>query len=222
MIQETWTAIDEYFKDRLIGIDDALDAALTNSEMSGLPAINVSPNQGKFLHLLAKIQGAKSILEIGTLGAYSTIWLARALPAGGQLVSLEADQKHADVAQQNVEHAGLADCVEIIQGPALDNLPNLINDKRAPFDFVFIDADKQNNPAYVNWALNMTRPGSIIIVDNVVRGGTLAEDHNDDAAVQGARSLFDLIENEPKLDATALQTVGIKGYDGLVIALVLD
>jgi predicted O-methyltransferase YrrM len=217
----TWTEVDEYFKDKLIGIDDALDAALTNSEMSGLPSINVAPNQGKLLHMLAKIQGAKSILEIGTLGGYSTIWLARALPESGHLVSLEFDQKHADVAQQNVEHAGLADRVEIIQGAALDTLPTLAKDKRAPFDLVFIDADKQNNPNYVEWALKLTRPGSIVIVDNVVRGGSLAETNSDDPNVQGARALFDLLENEPRLDATALQTVGIKGYDGLVIALVV-
>ena len=222
MNQETWTAVDEYVKEKLIGIDDALDAALTNSEMSDLPPISVAPNQGKFLNMLARIQGAKSILEIGTLGAYSTIWLAWALPDGGQLVSLEADQKHADVAQQNIEHAGLADRVEIMQGPALDTLPGLISDKRAPFDLVFIDADKQNNPAYVNWAMKMTRPGSLIIVDNVVRGGTIAETQSDDPDVQGAQALFDLIEQEPKLDATALQTVGVKGYDGLVIALVTE
>jgi predicted O-methyltransferase YrrM len=221
MNQDTWTEVDEYFKDKLIGIDDALDAALTNSEMSGLPPINVAPNQGKLLHLLAKVQGAKSVLEIGTLGGYSTIWLAWALPEGGQLVSLEYDEKHAEVSQQNIEHAGLADRVEIIQGAALDTLPTLVNDKRAPFDFVFIDADKQNNSNYVKWALKMTRPGSIVIVDNVVRGGTLAEANSDDPNVQGARALFDLLENEPRLDATALQTVGIKGYDGLVIALVV-
>lgn len=222
MSKDTWTAVDEYVKEKLIGIDDALDAALTNSEMSGLPAINVSPAQGKFLHLLAGIQGAKSILEIGTLGGYSTIWLTWAMPDGGQMVSLEYDKKHADVAQQNIEHAGLADRVEIIHGAALDTLPDLLNDKRAPFDFVFIDADKQNNPAYVTWALKMTRPGSIIIVDNVVRGGTLAETGSDDPNVQGARALFDLLENEPKLDATALQTVGIKGYDGFVVAVVTE
>jgi predicted O-methyltransferase YrrM len=222
MSNQTWTAVDEYVKEKLIGIDDALDAALTNSEMSNLPPINVSPAQGKFLHMLAKIQGAKSILEIGTLGGYSTIWLTWALPDGGQMVSLEYDQKHADVAQQNIEHAGLADRVEIMHGAALDTLPDLINDKRAPFDFVFIDADKQNNPAYVNWSMKLTRPGSIIIVDNVVRGGSLAETDSDDPSVQGARALFDLLDNEPKLDATALQTVGIKGYDGFVIALVTE
>jgi predicted O-methyltransferase YrrM len=222
MNKETWTAVDEYFKEKLIGIDDALDAALTNSEMSGLPAINVAPNQGKFLSMLAQIQCAKSILEIGTLGGYSTIWLTWGLADGGQLVSLEYDKNHADVAQQNIEHAGLADRVEIMQGAALDTLPSLISDSRAPFDIVFIDADKQNNPAYVNWAMKLTRPGSIIIVDNVVRNGTIAEAESNDPDVQGARALFDLIENEPKLDATALQTVGIKGYDGLVIALVTD
>jgi predicted O-methyltransferase YrrM len=222
MSKETWVAVDEYIKEKLIGIDDALDAALTNSEMSGLPAINVAPTQGKFLHLLAKISGARSILEIGTLGAYSTIWLARALPDGGQLVSLEYDKNHAEVAQQNIEHAGLADRVEIIQGAALDNLPSLVSDSRAPFDLVFVDADKQNNPAYVNWALKMTRPGSIIVVDNVVRRGTLAEADSTDPDVQGARGLFDMLENEPKLDATALQTVGIKGYDGFVLAVVTE
>jgi predicted O-methyltransferase YrrM len=222
MSKETWVAVDEYIKEKLIGIDDALDAALTNSEMSGLPAINVAPTQGKFLQLLARISGARSILEIGTLGAYSTIWLARALPDGGQLVSLEYDKNHAEVAQQNIEHAGLADRVEIIQGAALDNLPSLVSDSRAPFDLVFVDADKQNNPAYVNWALKMTRPGSIIVVDNVVRRGTLAEADSTDPDVQGARGLFDMLENEPKLDATALQTVGIKGYDGFVLAVVTE
>lgn len=222
MNKETWTAVDEYVKGKLLEVDDALDAALTNSEMSGLPAIAVAPVQGKFLQLLASIQGARSILEIGTLGAYSTIWLARALPDGGKLVSLEYDQKHAEVAQQNVEHAGFGDRVEIIHGAALDTLPSLVSDSRSPFDFVFIDADKQNNPHYVNWALKLTRPGSIIIVDNVVRNGTIAESNSDDPDVQGARALFDLIENEPKLDATALQTVGVKGYDGFVMAVVTD
>lgn len=222
MNKDTWTAVDEYFSKTLVESDQALEFALDNSAKAELPEINVAPNQGKFLQMLARIQGAKSILEIGTLGAYSTIWLARALPEGGGMVTLEADQKHAEVSRQNIEHAGLSDRVELIQGPALDSLPKLVDDARAPFDFVFIDADKPNNPNYVNWALKMTRPGSIIIVDNVVRGGTIADVNDTDPSVEGARALFDLIENEPRLDATALQTVGVKGYDGLVIAIVTE
>ena len=222
MNQDIWTAVDEYFEQKLIGGDDALRQALANSERAGLPSIAVAPNQGKFLQMLVRIQGAKSILEIGTLGAYSTIWLARGLQEDGRMVTMEADEKHADVARSNIANAGLADRVELIQGPALDNLPALIGDERAPFDLVFVDADKQNNPAYVNWSLKLTRPGSIIIVDNVVRSGTIADEASDDPDVQGARALFDLIEQEPTLDATALQTVGVKGYDGLVVALVTE
>jgi predicted O-methyltransferase YrrM len=221
MTKDTWTAIDEYFEDALIDHDQALDAALDNSAMSGLPAISVSASHGKLLQMLARIKGAKSILEVGTLGGYSTIWLARGMADGGQLVSLEAVQKHADVAQQNIEHAGLGDRVEIIHGPALETLPGLVDDKRAPFDLVFIDADKQNNSAYVEWALKLTRPGSIIIVDNVVRAGQIADPNNNDPSVVGTREMFEMLRSEPRLDATALQTVGVKGYDGMTIALVV-
>lgn len=220
MSNDTWTAVDALFDKTIVESDQALDAALDNNAMSNLPAIGVAPNQGKFLQMLARIHGSKSILEIGTLGGYSTIWLGRALPDGGQLVTLEADKKHADVAQQNIEHAGLGDRVEIILGPALETLPGLVNDKRAPFDFVFVDADKPNIPKYVTWALKLTRPGSLIIVDNIVRNGAVADKNSDDPNVKGSRELFEQLAKEPRLDATALQTVGVKGYDGLVISIV--
>ncbi|ASR35145.1 methyltransferase [Prauserella marina] len=218
MSQSTWDAVDAYFADHLIPTDPALDAALATSEQAGLPAIAVSAGQGKLLNLLTRIAGASSVLEIGTLGGYSTIWLGKALPAGGTLVSLESDAKHAEVARGNVARAGLADVVDIRVGPALDTLPGLRD--LAPFDLVFIDADKPNNPHYLNWALELTGIGSVIIVDNVVRGGSVADSGSTDAAVRGVRELTELIENEPRLDATALQTVGSKGYDGFAIALV--
>jgi predicted O-methyltransferase YrrM len=220
MTNDTWTLVDSYFSQTLVESDSALEAALDDSARAGLPEINVAPNQGKFLNMLSRMLGARTILEIGTLGGYSTIWLARALPDGGQLVTMEADPKHADVAWRNIERAEVADRVELMRGPALESLPNLVNDERVPFDLVFIDADKRNNPAYVEWALKLTRPGSVIIVDNVVRGGTIAEPDSDDPDVQGAKALFEMIAKEPRLDATALQTVGVKGYDGFVMALV--
>lgn len=220
MSQDTWTAVDQYFNFTIVHVDDALTHALETSNDAGLPAINVAPNQGKFLQMLARIQGARTILEIGTLGAYSTIWLARALPDGGKLVTLEADATHAEVATGNIEYAGLSDRVEVIEGRALETLPGLVDDERVPFDFVFIDADKPNNPNYVNWALKLTRPGSIVIVDNVIRAGTIAETGNEDPNVQGARESFEMIQRESRLDATALQLVGVKGYDGLIMALV--
>lgn len=222
MNRDMWATIDNLFEQKLLDHDPALDAALENSEKAELPPISVSASHGKMLQLLARIRGASSILELGTLGGYSTIWLARGLSNGGQLVSLEASEKHADVARKNIEHAGLSEKVEIIIGPALDSLPTLVDDDRAPFDLVFIDADKPNNPAYIDWALKLTRPGSVIIVDNVVRGGRIIEPNNDDASVQGTLAVFDLVENEPRLDATAIQTVGAKGYDGMLIALVVE
>ncbi|MEU3275074.1 O-methyltransferase [Saccharomonospora sp. NPDC006951] len=218
MSQSTWDAVDTYFADHLIPADPALDAALATSEQAGLPPIAVSPGQGKLLNLLTRIAGASSVLEIGTLGGYSTIWLGKALPAGGTLVSLEADAKHAEVAKGNVARAGLADLVDIRVGPALDTLPGLRD--LAPFDLVFIDADKPNNPNYLRWALELTGIGSVIIVDNVVRGGAVADAGSTDAAVRGVREMTELIRDEPRLDATALQTVGSKGYDGFTIALV--
>ncbi|MEV6579008.1 O-methyltransferase [Streptomyces sp. NPDC051582] len=220
MGQRTWTAVDDYFDGLLVEEDEALAAANADAEAAGLPAHQVAPNQGKLLHLLARIRGARTILEIGTLGGYSTIWLARALPAGGRLVTLEVDPHCADVAAANVARAGLADVVDIRRGPALELLPQLTD--LAPFDLVFIDADKPSNPAYLEWALELTRPGSVIIGDNVVRDGAVVDPDSTDPRVQGVRRFTELIAGQPKLTATALQTVGSKGYDGLVMALVTD
>jgi predicted O-methyltransferase YrrM len=220
MNREQWTAVDHYIADRLVPSDTALSAALEASDAAGLPAINVSPTQGKFLMLLARIQGARNILEIGTLGGYSTIWLARALPAGGRLVTLEADAKHASVARANLERAGLDGAVEVREGPALETLPQLVTEGGDPFDLIFIDADKPNAPDYVALALKRSRPGSVIVVDNVVRGGDLIDAESMDAGIQGIRRLYDMLATDSRLTATAMQTVGGKGYDGFAIALV--
>ncbi|MGJ7419692.1 O-methyltransferase [Streptomyces cinereoruber] len=222
MTTSQWAAVDAYFTELLAPADEALSAALTASTAAGLPEIAVAPNQGKLLHLLARVQGARNILEIGTLGGYSTIWLARALPADGRLVTLEYDPAHADVARSNIARAGLDEVVEVRTGAALDSLPKLEAEGAGPFDFVFIDADKVNNPRYVEWALKLSRPGTVIVVDNVVRGGKVATDHPDDPAVTGTREMFDLVAREPRLDATAFQTVGTKGYDGLLVARVVS
>lgn len=220
--QELWNAVDGYITERLVPADEALTAALEASEAAGLPAINVAPNQGKLLHLLAVLQGARTVLEIGTLGGYSTIWLARALPEGGRLISLEYDRAHAEVARVNLARAGLDKIAEIRTGAALDTLPRVAAEPGAgPFDLIFIDADKQNNPRYVEWALKLSRPGSLIIVDNVVRGGALVDADNQDPAVVGTRQMYDLVAREPRLSATAVQTVGTKGYDGLLLARVV-
>ncbi|MEU8524738.1 MULTISPECIES: O-methyltransferase [Streptomyces] len=221
MTQEQWTTVDRYFTDLLAPADEALTAALADSAAAGLPAINVAPNQGKLLHLLAVAQGARNILEIGTLGGYSTIWLARALPVDGRLVTLEYNPAHADVARANIARAGLDKVVEVRTGAALDTLPQLETEGAGPFDLTFIDADKVNNPHYVSWALKLSRPGSLIVVDNVVRGGKIATEHPDDAAVTGTREMFELVSREPRLDATAFQTVGVKGYDGMLLARVV-
>lgn len=221
MPQQQWTAVDRYFTDLLAPSDPALDEALRASAAAGLPSINVAPNQGKLLMLLARMQGARAILEIGTLGGYSTIWLARALPEGGWLVTLEADPKHAEVACANIARAGLAGTVELRLGPALDTLPRLAEEKRGPFDFVFIDADKTNNPAYFEWALRLARRGSVIVVDNVVRGGAVADAASRDPGVRGVRRLAEMLAAEPRVSATAIQTVGEKGHDGFVLALVV-
>jgi predicted O-methyltransferase YrrM len=215
-----WTSVDQYYSDALVKPDAILDAALRDSDAAGLPPINVTPNQGKFLHLMARICGARAILEIGTLGGYSTIWLARALPDGGRLVTLEAEPRHADVARANIARAGLADRVEVRVGRALDTLPQLEADGVGPFDLVFIDADKPSNPDYVEWALKITRPGSVIIVDNVVRDGAVADSASEDSAVLGVRRMNELIAADQRLTATAIQTVGSKGYDGILVALV--
>ncbi|MFF8292496.1 O-methyltransferase [Streptomyces sp. NPDC016309] len=220
MSQERWTAVDDYLTDMLAPADEALAAALADSDAAGLPAIGVTPPQGKLLHLLARTQGARTILEIGTLGGYSTLWLARALPADGRLVSLEYDPRHADVARANLARAGLDGVAEVRTGAALDTLPKLAEEGVGPFDLVFIDADKPNNPRYVEWALRLTRPGSLVVVDNVVRGGAITDESSTDPAVIATRELFDLVARDPRLDATALQTVGGKGYDGMLIARV--
>jgi predicted O-methyltransferase YrrM len=219
-MHELWTAVDDYVTGLLVPADAALDAALAASEAAGLPAIQVSPAQGKLLYLLARIHGARSILEIGTLGGYSTIWLARALPPGGHLITLEAERLHADVARGNVARAGVAELVEVRLGRALDTLPALVGDRRVPFDLIFIDADKPNIPAYLDWALRLSRRGTVIIVDNVVRDGALADAANDDPSVLGVRRLMAQLAAEPRVSATVIQTVGTKGYDGFAIALV--
>ena len=218
--QNKWTAVDRYFAEQLSLSDSALDAALAANRAAELPAIDVAPNQGKLLQLLAQLVGARRILEIGTLGGYSTIWLARALPAGGRLITLEFSPKHAEVARENIARAGLTELVEIRVGAALDTLPKVQAEILVPFDLIFIDADKPNNSEYLRWAMKLSRPGTLIIVDNVVRDGAVIDAASADKDVQGARRLFELMGAEPRLSATALQTVGSKGYDGFAIGIV--
>ena len=217
MTPETWTAVDRYIVDSLFPPDAALDAAVRASERAALPAIAVSPALGRFLHLLARIRGARRILEIGTLGGYSTIWLARALPEGGRLVTLEYEPRHAEVARESVAAAGLAERVEVRVGPALDLLPRLEGGE--PFDFVFIDADKPPTADYFRWAVRLARPGAVIVVDNVVREGEVIDPKGDEG-VQGMRRFIDAAGAERRVEATVIQTVGAKGYDGFAIALV--
>lgn len=212
----TWDAVDTYINDQLVGEDPVLDATLARAAAAGLPAHDVAPNQGKLLHLLARISGARAILELGTLAGYSTIWLARALPDGGRLVTLEAEPEHAAVARANLADAGVADRVEVVVGDALDTLPRL----DGPFDLVFLDADKQRNPEYLEWALRLTRPGSLIVADNVVRDGELANAASEDPRVQGIRRFTELLGAASNVTATAVQTVGSKGWDGFALALV--
>jgi predicted O-methyltransferase YrrM len=218
--QDTWSAVDEFVTGTLVRHDEALEAALKAAEAAGLPSIQVSPPQGKLLQLLARLQGAKKILEFGTLGGYSTILLARALPDGGRLISLEANPDYAEVARQSIERAGLGDRVEIRVGPALEALPSLELEGAGPFDLVFIDADKVNTPNYFAWALDNTGPGSLIIADNVVRDGSLAEAESPDAATRAQRQLHEMLADEPRIEATTIQTVGVKGYDGFTIGMV--
>lgn len=217
-----WTAVDDYFAGLLHPVDEPLERALAVSREAGLPDIQVAPNQGKLLHLLARMAGARRILEVGTLGGYSTIWLARALPDGGSLVTMEIDPHHAETARRNVAHAGLAAVVDVRVGPAAQSLERLTRDGVAPFDLVFIDADKPNNPTYFTYALQLTHPGSVIIVDNVVRGGAVADRSSADASVRGVHALTELVAGEPRVSATAIQTVGGKAYDGFLIARVND
>jgi len=217
---ERWQAVDRYIADTLIGRDAALDAAVAASDAAGLPQIAVAPNQGKLLHLLALVRGAKRILEIGTLGGYSTIWLARALPAGGRLITLEADETHARVARSNIERAGLGVDVEVRLGPALETLPRLAAEGAGPFDLTFIDADKPNIPAYFEWSLKLAAPGGLIVVDNVIRDGAVADASSTDPSVLGVRRLNEMLRDEPRVTATTIQMVGSKGYDGMTVVLV--
>ena len=223
--QERWTAVDRYITDLLVPEDAALEAALRDSAAAGLPPIAVTPNQGKLLALLARVQGACRILEMGTLGGYSTIWLARALPAGGRLVTLEAEAEYAELARANIARAGLAESVELRVGPALQTLPQLVAEGAGPFDLIFVDADKKNNPGYFEWSLKLSRPGTLIIVDNVVRGGAILDPNADDPTlgnegIRGIRRFFELLAGERGVDATAIQMVGSKGYDGFALMIV--
>ena len=220
MAEDQWTEVDQYFSKRLLPSDPVLESALDASATAGLPAISVSPNQGKLLQMLAQLVGARSILEIGTLGGYSAIWLARGLRAGGHLITLEVDPKHADVAQVNIAHAGLQDVVEVIVGSALEVLPQLSAERRGPFDLIFIDADKQNIPTYFEWGLKLSRPGTLIVVDNVVRSGAVIDADSSDPSVQGVRRFVELLGAESGASGTAIQTVGVKGYDGFAFVLV--
>ena len=222
MTEKQWSAVDRYIAEKLAPPDPVLSEALAKNEASGLPRIDVSPLQGKFLHLLCRAIGAKRILEIGTLGAYSTIWLARALPEGGRIVTLERDRRHAEVARSNIARAGLSHLVDLRVGPALELLPGVEKDRRGPFDLIFIDADKPNNPSYLDWALKLSRPGAVIVCDNVVRDGAVIDARSRDPDVRGVRTFFDMLAADPRLDATALQTVGSKGWDGFALAVVQE
>ena len=220
MSQEVWTAVDTYFNNLFIPPDEALEAALANSKTANLPQINVAPNQGKLLHLLAQIQHAQTILEIGTLGGYSTIWLARALPADGHLITLEMNPKHAEIARVNLTRAGVADRVEIRLGPALESLARLVQEAPRSFDLIFIDADKLHIADYLAYAVKLSHPGTLIIVDNVVRNGTVTDATNPDPDIQGVRRFAEMVAADPRLSAVAIQTVGSKGYDGFALAVV--
>lgn len=219
--QSLWTAVDSYFGDLLVARDEKLDAALAANQQAGLPAIDVSKLQGKFLELLVRISGAQRILEIGTLGGYSTIWLARGLPEGGRIVTLEFDPHHAEVARANLLNAGVLDRVDLRVGRAIDTLPTLESIADSPFDLIFIDADKESYPEYLDWSFRLSRVGTIIVADNVVREGKVIEPDCDDERVQGVRRFTEKLAAEPRLSSTVLQNVGIKGYDGLALAVVV-
>ena len=220
MTQDVWTAVDKYITGLLVPSDTALEAALQASSAAGLPRIQVSPAQGKLLHLLARACNARQILEIGTLGGYSTIWLARALPAGGRVITLEADPKHAEVARANFALAGLAGMIELRLGPALESLPKLAAEGRGPFDLIFIDADKANMREYFEWALKLSRAGSVILADNVIRNGAVLDAASGDANIQGVRRFNERLAAEKRVSATEIQTVGSKGYDGFALIVV--
>lgn len=221
MSEKTWDAVDAYFSKQLLGDDSALTQAQKASKAAGLPDIAVAPNQGAFLNILARAIGAKRILEVGTLGGYSTIWLARALPKDGKLISLEVDPKHADVARKNIAHAGLDSVAEVRVGRGIDLLPRIAAAGEGPFDLVFIDADKPSNWDYFDWGVKLSRRGAIVIVDNVVRGGGVADARTSDSSVKGVHRLAEAVAKDRRVSATALQTVGVKGYDGFLIATVL-
>lgn len=222
MSENNWREVDDFIADLFVHPDPALDAALAASNEAGLPAIEVAPNHGKLLMLLAKMVGAQRILEVGTLGGYSTIWLARALPEGGKLITLEAEKKHAEVARKNIANAGLGEKVDVRVGPALDTLAKLEEKGAGPFDFVFLDADKRNNPAYFDWALKLSRKGTAIVADNVVRWGAVTDDSSSDPSVRGVRNFMEVIARDKRVSATAVQTVGAKGHDGFALAVVLE
>jgi predicted O-methyltransferase YrrM len=221
MTQDKWKAVDDYINHWLLPADPILESALQASEKAGLDPINVAPNQGKFLHLLAKIQGAKRILEIGTLGGFSTIWLARALPPGGRLVTLEINPKNAETAKANIKRAGFGEVVEVRLGPASESLAKLVSEKGGSFDFIFIDADKPGYHEYLSWALKLSRDGTVILLDNMVRKGEIVSAAEGDPRVVGARAVYEMLSKEPRVSATAIQTVGVKGHDGFVMAMVI-
>ena len=222
MNQQIWNAVDKYFGNTIVSSDSILDSALRDSDAANLPQHNVAPNQGKLLQIFAQMMGAKRILEIGTLGGYSTIWLARSVPSDGRVVTLEANLEYAEVAAKNIERANLTDIVDIRVGRAIDTLAELVKEGSSPFDFIFIDADKPNNPDYLKWSIELSRPGTIIVGDNVVRNGEVANPDSSDPKVRGVRKFCELLSVEPRLSSTAIQTVGNKGYDGFAIARVMS
>jgi len=222
MTKTQWTAVDDYFTELLVGQDPALEAALADSEAAGLPAIHVAPNQGKLLMLFARMIGARRILEIGTLGGYSSIWLARALPEGGKLLTLEFEARHAEVARRNIARAGLSDRVEIHLGPAIETLRRLVAERQALFDLVFIDADKESNALYLDWAARLGRPGTVVVVDNAGRAGEVADPGESSPQLDGVRRGLEVLGTDPRFDATALQTLDRKGWDGVAIAVLTD
>lgn len=220
-MKDVWTAVDQYFEEKLVPADEALEAALKASREAGLPAIDVTPLQGRMLELLVRMTGARRVLEVGTLGGYSTIWLARAVAEDGVVISLEIDAHHAEVARGNLRRAGLHGRVDVRVGPALEGLEAMVDGDAEPFDVIFIDADKPGYPEYLTWALKLARPGTVIVADNVVRDGKVIEANSRDANVQGVRQFTEMVAAEPRLSATAMQGVGKKGYDGFVLAVVL-
>jgi predicted O-methyltransferase YrrM len=222
MSRETWELVDQYFADQLLEQDEALDQAIENSQQGGLPQIQVAANQGKLIHLFVKMIGAKRILEIGTLGGYSTIWLARALAEDGFITTLELEPHHAKTAMATFQAAGLGDRIRVIEGPAAVSLKSLYEEDSTPYDFIFVDADKPSNPIYFDWALKFSHPGTVIFIDNVVRDGKVADPNSTDAQVRGVLDVVEMISKEPRVETTALQTVGSKGYDGFILARVIS